>query len=231
MTDDVLNTDNAAPTNTPADASPTDPYAPLLNSITRADGTPKYGTVDSALEALKTSQEHIARIETENETLRGVAGKVDNLEQLLVKMQTPAQDPVTPAVAQTPAQAPVDTDQLNALVAKGIEQHTVQQKAQANRQAFNQALTEKFGDKKGEEFVAALQAKGLTKEVVAQIVENNPQTAISILGLDTQPAVTASPRSTVQHASAPMNVNEVPTQNEGESKKDFFARVAAYYRS
>ncbi len=68
-------------------------FADKLMAITKEDGTPKYDSIEKALDALKASQDHIKTLENDNRThqqkieeLTAAANKVAELEEVIRTM-------------------------------------------------------------------------------------------------------------------------------------------------
>ena len=71
-TDKVLKTGNDNPV-----------YADQLADIKNAQGTPKYSSVSDALVALKSTQEHIKTLETENAEYRTNATSTTKIQEMI----------------------------------------------------------------------------------------------------------------------------------------------------
>jgi len=237
MTSNVFEDDNGATASTPTQptsspAPDTDQYQELLKTITREDGSPKYDSLEKAMEGFKHSQDHIARLEAENRELREVSVRAKTLEEMITKMQgTPSHDQNRQSQAQTSTTPTLTEDQIAEMANRVYDNRTRAQIVQDNLNKFSSSIGERFGDKAREEFNNALSNSGLTKEQVQSIASTNPAAAIKILGLDKSAVPDTQPRSTQRAHPAFKTYEGVPEKQEGESNSDFFKRVAAYYRN
>jgi hypothetical protein len=82
MAEDVFGSDQT--TTNPQEGSPS-PAATedLLKQIVNEDGSQKYKSMEDAIGALRSSQEHIPKIEAENTQLRAEVDKRMSAEQVL----------------------------------------------------------------------------------------------------------------------------------------------------
>lgn len=172
---------------TPPVTPPADPFADQLASITNADGSPKYQTIDKALEALNASQQHIANLEAEQaatavkfrelEAERDKLGSVDDFVSRLTAAQN--QDDQTP-----PAQPPQGTGLDEAAVLNLITQATTQKEREtalkSNLDKVNLSLTQTFGDKVSDVVVQKARELGTTPEAMRELSKSQPDMVLAL---------------------------------------------------
>jgi hypothetical protein len=73
-----------------------DMFGTALAEITNNEGKPKYSDVPAALDGLKNAQEHIAKLEADNATLRAGATEAATIEQLMAKLDVPREAQTAP---------------------------------------------------------------------------------------------------------------------------------------
>ena len=168
-----------APVVAPAVAAPADQ---LLASIVNPDGTAKYANVEVALNALKASQDHIARLETENTAFQASAAKATTMEEILNAVK-PAPvvepDPVVPAS--------IDEGQIAQLVQGYTAQAKAEEVAKQNVDTVLTRVRAKYGDEAGTKFYEDAAAKGFDREDINALAAKNPKAIFSILGLEEAP--------------------------------------------
>lgn len=227
MTDNVFDESTSNST-----ASDTDQYQELLGSIQNSDGTPKYDSVEKAFDSIKSAQEHISRLEAENATLRELETKAQTMEEMLLKMQqTTSDQTVNHTQVTTPTQSALTEDQIAEIAKSQFTKLQTQDVVNSNLTSFNKALQEKFGSKSREEFNSALTKTGLTKDDIQRIAARSPDAAVKILGLDKPTTIVPNAKSSIQHPSNPINIDELPQRTEGMSDKEYFSLISSHYRS
>jgi hypothetical protein len=194
-------------------------YGEFLQAITSIEGKPKYKTVADALIGAAKAQEHIQRIETENAELRGVAKKVETMEQLLQRLeQGKGSD-------QTLMPKVEDQEQM---VLSVLEKRDHALRERQNREQVLESLKGKFGDKVQEVLQAKANDIGLSVAELGSLAARSPKAVLNYF--DTKlfsPSVQStvntqalSPKAT--EAKAPENIMW------GASNKDvvgFFRQV------
>ena len=138
----------------PLDDQSDDPVAKKLAELTREDGTPKYDSVDKALDSLVASQEYIkkleeeaketrARLENQDKQVKGAASYEDVLAKLNNSEENPKQE--------TPANGGLDDEVAEKLVEEILYKRQVKESQQKNFDTVNQALIAKFGTEANKE--------------------------------------------------------------------------------
>jgi hypothetical protein len=179
MAEDVFGSDQT--TANPQEGSPsTAATEDLLKQIVNEDGSQKYKSVEDAFGALRSSQEHIPKIEAENTQLRAEVDKRMTAEQVLEKIKAERKPDETPSPV-------VDSEALDVIVDKRLEARTLAEKSKANEDFVQTSLTSKWGEKAKE--VAANKAKelGMSTEDLRELSQKSPQAALTMLGLASEP--------------------------------------------
>lgn len=186
----------------------TDAFADQLGVIKNADGTPKYASVDKALEALVASQTHIAKLEgeavassTELTNLREQVAKSETVDEVIARL-TASQDQ---QVQDTP-QPKVDEADIVKLVQSALTAERTASTKEDNLNLVQKALVEKYGEKAADVVEAKANELGITKEALKEMASSNPRVALALF---TQPggSPSDSPTSTSIH---------LPTQIKGD---------------
>ena len=152
-------------------------YSEFLEAITNSEGKPKYKSVPDALLGAAKAQEHIARIEQENANLRGIAQKVETLEQVLARLETgkPADQPVMPKV-----------EDQESLVLSVLEKREIALREKQNREAVLNSLKEKFGDKVSDALTAKANDLGLSVADLGAMAAKSPKAVLSYFQTETK---------------------------------------------
>lgn len=173
----------SAPANTQTSSS-NDSFADLLGSIKNEKGEPKYRDVNTALDALKHSQEFIPQIKNENEQLkaelnqlREQLSKLSNIEQQVQQLTSTRQ---TEQKTTAPA---LDENVVAELVTRTLSAQ--QQKAiqQSNIQAVVNAMKSSFGDDAEKTFYAKAAEVGMQPEDINLLAAKTPQAVLKLFGI------------------------------------------------
>lgn len=179
----------------------------LLSQIKNDQGEPKYADVTKALEALKHSQDYIPQLKTENDSLKETLeqykeklSKAEALEEIVSKLS--ATPPANEQEQQeTPPQAQgLDEQQLSATLEKLLNQRTAEETAAHNQKAVTSALTQKFGEKAHDAFLAKASEVGLSPDALEKLSAESPKAALSLFGIG---AKEGSPSPTQGTVTAP----------------------------
>lgn len=194
---------NSTPPNNVAPPDLSDPFADKLKAIVNEKGEPKYKDTQSALDALKASQEHIKRLEDEakarqSELANAAAEKAraDALEEIVQRFSN---NSPPPSKVETPTKEVDETAIVKTLEAL-LEKRDQKTVAQSNVQAVTSALVAKFGDE--EKTKAAVAAKaaelGMTPQRLGALSSENPKAVLAWFGVDakTPPAQSTTPSQT-----------------------------------
>lgn len=173
--------------------TPTAPVVTLedqLKAITNADGTPKYADVNTALEGLKASQEHIAKLEKEAaekavsiEALAKKASEATALEEIVAKLKEPKENPV-----QTPAVGGLDEDSAKQLFSNMLQEQNQRSAQEANFNQVNDALMAKYGEKAAATVTAKAQELGMTVDDMMRQAQSHPKSVLAYFAATGTPA-------------------------------------------
>lgn len=154
-----------------------------LKAITNEDGTPKYDSVEKAIEALSHSQNYIKQLEVERAKDRELADsfkaqqtRLEELENTFKNLQERKEE-----APNTKAAEPADLEaKIADLVSRSLaDRQEAEAKAQ-NVKTVSDALTEKFGDKVTEVVNAKAQEYGVTVDRLREMAADTPNIVLSI---------------------------------------------------
>jgi hypothetical protein len=165
-----------------------DPLADKLKALVNKEGKPKYDNAEKAIDALIHSQAHIERLEQEaaernreTEELRIKAAQAEALEAVIERLKPNSQ---APEQKQTPSSNGLSEEATIAELEKIIEKREATKIAQANFNAVNTQLLDKF--KSPEAAKAAVAAKaaelGMTTADLAALSMKSPKAVLSYFG-------------------------------------------------
>lgn len=195
MTDSVFDqkteTTNVAPSNP-------DPFADKLKSIVGDDGKPKYETVDKAIEALAHSQAHIKQLEAEKAaervelaTLREKAAQAATLDEIVQRLSQNN--------SGQPKETPQHAGLSEAATVKALEDLLARKEAEkitiGNRQAVQDALLTKFGDKTREAVANKAKELGISPEELGSLSSRSPGVVLALFDAKKAPIPTTPPTS------------------------------------
>lgn len=165
-----------------------DPINDKLKVLVNKEGKPKYENAEKAIDALIHSQAHIERLEAEAadrnrelEEIRIKAAQAEALEAVIERLKPNAQ---APEQKQTPSSAGLSEEATIAQLEKLIEKRDATKVAQANFDAVNAQLLDKF--KSPEAAKAAVAAKatelGITTSDLATLSMKSPKAVLAYFG-------------------------------------------------
>lgn len=152
-------------------------YSEFLEAITNSEGKPKYKSVPDALLGAAKAQEHIARLEQENASLRGVAQKVDTLEQVLARLET--------GKGSDNSLAPKVEDQEK-LVLSVLERREAANREEGNRKTVLNALKEKFGDKTNDALTQKANDLGMSVADLGALAARSPKAVLEYFKVESK---------------------------------------------
>lgn len=172
----------------PTDSS-TNPFADKLKEIVNENGEPKYKDLESALEALKHSQEFIPKVIGEKKTIEG---QLEELRQELEKRES-VEEVVQKLLGKEPQHQKVegetrqgetglDENKVKEMLNNMLDQRTNSQKEDANLNTVVQQLTEKYGEQAKEVITSRAKELGTTPTELEKIARQNPNMALTLLG-------------------------------------------------
>ena len=192
---DVFENENNQEQTPPVDdkAAPKDKvdiWVEKLMTITRPDGTPKYETVEDALDAIKFQNEHIARIEQENAALAEKAKENETLQETIKRLGGNMNANEKPAIPA--ANGGQDAEAAEELVKKILNQTLTERdqvtQAVNNIKQVQDTLIAKFGPEKTRELVASKAKElGTSPEQLKQLSATNPKLVLELFAKTSNP--------------------------------------------
>ena len=185
MTDLFNETNTPATPETPAveENNSIDVFADKLMAIKKEDGTPKYDTLEKALDALAASQSYIPQLEAENKTWKEQAARATELEELVRRMSNGNTELEKPPVV-TPPSGGLSEQNAAELVRKILSEEKQVSAAIQNVTNVQSKLVEKYGGEAGA--VEALKAKakelGTTLPKLKELSAENPNMVLALFG-------------------------------------------------
>lgn len=185
------------------------PFADLLGSIKNERGEPKYKDVQTALEALKHSQEFIPQLKQDKEAteakLAALAAEVErlkNIEQSVEKLtQQNSQQQQTPA-------AGISAEQVATMVNQTLTQREREVIQKANLTSVVSAVQQAFGADAEKTFYSKASELGMSVEEVNILAAKSPAVVLKLFGLDQKKTVQQSSSSSGSVNTAAMQPNE-----------------------
>jgi LysM repeat protein len=165
-----------------------DPFATMLADIKNADGQPKYKDVQTALAALKASQEFIptlqAKLAEETATAAALAAEASRAKELerLVESLTKPSTPSSPPPS-APQGAPVD---IAAEIQKALLAQRTSEVAKTNTDSVIARLHAEYGTEAEKTFYAKAQENGLSVAEINALAAKSPKAVYSLLGLSSE---------------------------------------------
>lgn len=183
-----------------------------LKSLVNKEGKPKYENAEKAIDALIHSQAHIERLEQEAadrnrelEETRQKAAQAEALEAVIERLKPNSQ---APELKQTPSSNGLSEEATIAQLEKLIEKRETTKIAQANFDAVNAQLLDKF--KSPEAAKAAVAAKaielGMTTSDLAALSMKSPKAVLSYFGESPRTVQPTTPTSST--LISPPNTDE-----------------------
>lgn len=168
MSESLFGADQAPQTPAPTEQQAPSPFTALVGE------TGKYKTPDELAKAYIHADTFIEQLKAENAQLRAKAQESKTLDEVLERLQKPQviQEDTTPALTE---------EAIAAIVQQQITGLETAKTRQANLQAADKAMKEKFGEKAAEVF----KAKASTPELVAiyqKLAETAPEQFVALFG-------------------------------------------------
>ena len=208
--------------------SSADIFAHQLMSIKNERGEPKYNSIETALDALKHSQEYIPQIKSEAERWKAEAERLQaelaqraTVEETISKFTTQR----TPEAPSPTTEAPkaLDESAVEAMLQRALTAREQKQLAEQNLSAVSAQLTQKYGEKAKEVLASKAAELGMSMESVKQIASSSPSAVLAWFNTSS-PAPSGAPvRSTVSLPDTPRDAElKSPSKSllRGASSKD-----------
>jgi len=162
----------------------TDPYANLLGSIKNERGEPKYKDVQTALDALKHSQEFIPQIKTENEkllqeleVLRAQVARVDTLEQTIQQLTSERN------ITQPTAAPVISNEAIASLIDQALTQKESLARQKANTTLVVDQIALAFGKEAETVFYTKATELGISPTDMNALAAKSPEAVLQLFGL------------------------------------------------
>lgn len=180
------NNPQETPEQSPSSNSPDALFADQLQQIKNEKGEPKYADPQTALEALKHSQEYIpqlkSQLEEKDRLLQEAMAKLEaskKVEDLLQGQAPQAEQQSTPAEPQA------DVGNLDELINKALVERELKAQQDSNYRQVTEALNAKFGAQANAEIIKKAQELGTTVERLKQIAHESPQMVLAHFSANT----------------------------------------------
>jgi len=188
-------------------------FADLLGSIKNERGEPKYKDVQTALDALKHSQDFIPQLKTEKEQLEI---KLANLQKEVERLST-VEDTVTKLTSgqsQQATQTPtgLSAEEVANLVTQTLSQRETKATQDANLKVVVSQLQESFGKDAEVNFYSKAKELGMSVEEMNTLAAKSPQAVFKILGIEKKQEI-----GTTRSTSTKPSINTAGYQPQNES--------------
>ena len=165
------------------------PVADLLNTIKNERGEPKYKDINTALDALKHSQEFIPQLRTEKEkleqelaTVKAEVMRLKTVEETVERLTSQQSKQETPPVQGLTEEAVAN------LVSKTLSQREQKAVQASNLSQVVNKMKETFGDDAEKLFYSKAQEVGLSAEAINSLAAQSPQAVLQLFGVNNTPA-------------------------------------------
>lgn len=209
---DVFNEQNeevVTTTDTTTTASPSgvDIWAEKLKTITREDGTPKYASIDVALDAIVHKDNHIAQLEAEAKVLAEMARENETLKQTLERLKGNTMNEEKPNSGPA-ASGGLSEEAVNEIVKRTINGERQTEAAINNVKRVQATLVSRFGSEAAAQQAVVARAKELGVST-AKLKEDSASSPDYVLALFGNSKPTPAPNTGTVNLSRPQ-----PTDNE-----------------
>lgn len=233
MTDQSLFVDNqespqATPEQQSNPSSTENPFADQLGSIRNEKGEPKYQDVNTALEALKHSQDYIPKLSQEKqqleEQLNELRAKLEAKEKIQDVLKQTPQEPEEP-----PAPTGLREDDIEKLLEAKLAQRESANRAQSNASRVNQELLSRFGANAQAEVQKKASELGLTASELGDMAQSKPEVVLALFGGggNARPTVSGNrlPNQTPQHEELRAPSKSLLAGASSKEQSDFMSKI------
>jgi hypothetical protein len=191
-----------APQPTPAPSQSVDPFADQLSMITNTDGNPKYDSVEKALSALNTSQQHIANLEAEAlankqllEKLKADVEKMGTVDDVVSRLAAQQNQYPTDAQGGPPSVAGLDEQAVLGLITNVMTQNEQETALKSNLNKVNLTLNEKYGEKVAEVVASKARELGTTPQDLKELSKKQPEMVLALFNTSGSKSVSPTTNS------------------------------------
>lgn len=195
--------------------SSTNPFEDKLKGIVNEKGEPKYRDVETALEALKASQEFIDQLKAENhereERLRELeeeVGKRSSVEETVERLLGSRQKS-EPGNDQNPNSG-LDAEAVKQLTLATLQEQKQGEKAEKNLNTVVTQMQEWYGDQAKDVIAKKAVELETTPSDLEKLARNNPKMALQILAGAEKSKTPQSTKSSMSPPREPNDSNEPP---------------------
>lgn len=187
-------------------------FADLLGSIKNERGEPKYKDVQTALEALRHSQEFIPQLKADKEkTEATVAALAAEVERLKTLEQTVSQLTQPQNQNQPTAASGMTEEMVASLLERSLTAREQQASQNANLQTVIAQMQQAFGADAEKTFYSKATEMGLSTEQVNRLAAQSPTAVLKLFGLEGKGVITT------QQPSASGSINSAGLQPQVNS--------------
>lgn len=199
--------------------SQSNPFDDKLKEIVNDKGEPKYRDIETALSALKESQQFIETLKQEKsqtsaelEEARVELERMGNIDDFVKKLNPPA---TTKETEETPSKTDsLSEEKVEQLLQKHLQQRDTQSQQRKNLEEVTRKLSDVHGDKSAEFIKQRAKELGTTAADLKQLAMTNPRLAMA--ALETKAKNNAEPsRSQMSSTYTPTDDNPLPTWERG----------------
>jgi hypothetical protein len=187
-----------------------DPFSDKLKQIKNEQGEQKYKDIDTALEALKASQEYIKELKAktdataqEKEALRAELDKMGSIDDF-VKRISPTATPEVKDEATPPVNTGLSEEKVAQLIQQQLQSEKQVSQQEKNLDSVVKELSGVYGDKVAEHIKQRAEELSTTPAELKELAKRNPKLALVALKGDAKPNSTPSRSS----QSSPLAINE-----------------------
>ena len=162
-------------------------FGDQLKAIVNESGTQKYDTVDTALAALKSSQEFIPKLEDDNKTLRSELDtlkaeleKRSSVEDVVSKLLNKEDKPLE-QTKETPSSSALDTDSVKQILSSLLQEEKAQTTSESNKEKVKQGFVEKYGDTAGTKFDEMAKSAGMSTDDLISLSAKSPALVLRLI--------------------------------------------------
>lgn len=155
----------------------------LLDNIKNDSGERKYSSVESALEALRHSQEYIPNLKSDKDKLteeldklKGQQNQIDDLATIVERLTAKKVEP------SDQTNETLGEQDVAKLVQKILGQNKSESLRDTNTASVTKALADKYGTEAEKEFYGKAEALGMTKEAFNDLAATSPTAVLSFFG-------------------------------------------------
>lgn len=218
--------------NEAAKPSDLDVFVDKLMAITREDGTPKYDSIEKALDALKNSQDHIKSLEADNAELRRQTEVAKQLDEAIKKLGGNMNNEEKPKTETTVDKGGLSEEAAVELVKKVLNEAKQTDAAVNNLRTVNDKLKSKYGEKASEVVASKAKELGTTPDKLKQLSIENPNLVLSLFGANTNGST--NPSTSSHSVKSEIKREEIKRPEKSlisgvgatdKARKEFMARI------